>query len=138
VRRSTRIPKDTFSLDLHVLSPPLTFALSQDQTLQFNHGALRTTPNHSFGVCFSLDFAWLFEATWLQKTDGNIRLLLSTYYSVFKDQPCFVFGAEARSFEASELLRRLSTARLSHSQEPFSISEPPSQSSSFSTFFSTA
>ena len=26
----------TFSLDLHVLGPPLTFALSQDQTLQLN------------------------------------------------------------------------------------------------------
>ena len=33
VRRCTRPPKETFSLDLHVLSPPLTFALSQDQTL---------------------------------------------------------------------------------------------------------
>ena len=28
-----RIP---FAFDLHVLSPPLTFALSQDQTLQLN------------------------------------------------------------------------------------------------------
>ena len=35
VRRFTHAPKDIFSLDLHVLSPPLTFALSQDQTLQF-------------------------------------------------------------------------------------------------------
>ena len=33
VRRFTRQPKPPFSLDLHVLSPPLTFALSQDQTL---------------------------------------------------------------------------------------------------------
>ena len=36
VRRCTKVPKDPFSLDLHVLSPPQTFALSQDQTLQFN------------------------------------------------------------------------------------------------------
>ncbi len=28
-------PKNGFSFDLHVLSPPQTFALSQDQTLQF-------------------------------------------------------------------------------------------------------
>ena len=34
VRRCTQPPKGLFSLDLHVLSPPLTFALSQDQTLQ--------------------------------------------------------------------------------------------------------
>jgi hypothetical protein len=36
VRRFTRGPKPTFSLDLHVLSLPLTFALSQDQTLHLN------------------------------------------------------------------------------------------------------
>ncbi len=34
VRRSTRRPKPTFSLDLHVLSTPPAFILSQDQTLQ--------------------------------------------------------------------------------------------------------
>ena len=34
MRRFTNAPKDAFSLDLHVLGPPLTFALSQDQTLQ--------------------------------------------------------------------------------------------------------
>ena len=33
----TRPPLEPkFPLDLHVLSPPLAFALSQDQTLQFN------------------------------------------------------------------------------------------------------
>src|SRR5690606_20743797 len=36
VRRFTRGPKPSFSLDLHVLSLPLTFALSQDQTLHLN------------------------------------------------------------------------------------------------------
>ena len=35
VRHFTRIPKDTFSFDLHVLSMPPAFVLSQDQTLQF-------------------------------------------------------------------------------------------------------
>jgi hypothetical protein len=40
----------TFSLDLHVLSPPLTFALSQDQTLHrkfepgLNIGLIATHP----------------------------------------------------------------------------------------------
>ena len=36
----TRTPRyrdrSPFAFDLHVLSPPLTFALSQDQTLQLN------------------------------------------------------------------------------------------------------
>ena len=35
VRRFTRSPKEAFSLDLHVLSTPPAFILSQDQTLQF-------------------------------------------------------------------------------------------------------
>jgi hypothetical protein len=35
VRHSTRHPKVTFAFDLHVLSAPPAFALSQDQTLQF-------------------------------------------------------------------------------------------------------
>jgi hypothetical protein len=34
VRRSTHRPKSTFSHDLHVLSTPPAFILSQDQTLQ--------------------------------------------------------------------------------------------------------
>ena len=33
VRHSTRVPKDPFAYDLHVLSPPPAFVLSQDQTL---------------------------------------------------------------------------------------------------------
>jgi hypothetical protein len=41
--RSPLPPKGT--LDLHVLSPPLAFALSQDQTLQFGvFGACEQTP----------------------------------------------------------------------------------------------
>jgi hypothetical protein len=36
VRRFTRFPKETFSLDLHVLGTPPAFVLSQDQTLQFD------------------------------------------------------------------------------------------------------
>src|SRR6266545_1102527 len=37
VRRFTQGPKPSFSLDLHVLGLPLTFALSQDQTLHLNN-----------------------------------------------------------------------------------------------------
>ena len=39
----------TFSLDLHVLSPPLTFALSQDQTLHRKvlNPALRRSPGQA-------------------------------------------------------------------------------------------
>ncbi len=35
-RRFTPVPKNRFSLDLHVLSTPPTFVLSHDQTLQSN------------------------------------------------------------------------------------------------------
>ena len=35
VRRFTRPPKGTFSLDLHVLGTPPAFILSRDQTLMF-------------------------------------------------------------------------------------------------------
>ena len=41
VRHFTRGPKPSFSFDLHVLSPPLTFALSQDQPLQLNQKRVR-------------------------------------------------------------------------------------------------
>ena len=36
VRHSTSLPKKTFAFDLHVLSTPPAFVLSQDQTLQFD------------------------------------------------------------------------------------------------------
>ena len=36
VRHSTQYPKVPFSFDLHVLSTPPAFILSQDQTLKFN------------------------------------------------------------------------------------------------------
>ena len=40
VRRFTRGANPSFSLDLHVLGLPLTFALSQDQTLHLKSGRL--------------------------------------------------------------------------------------------------
>ena len=51
----------TLSLDLHVLSPPLTFALSQDQTLHMN--------------C-------LFPTASLVFQPGDYRVLTSIYYVV--------------------------------------------------------
>ena len=36
MRHSTRFPKKPFAFDLHVLSTPPAFVLSQDQTLQFD------------------------------------------------------------------------------------------------------
>src|SRR5215813_513465 len=48
VRRFTRGPKPPFSLDLHVLSLPLTFALSQDQTLHL-YSSNRSANGPAFG-----------------------------------------------------------------------------------------
>ena len=42
VRRSTRGPKATFALDLHVSGTPPAFILSQDQTLQLNPACARS------------------------------------------------------------------------------------------------
>ena len=47
VRRFTQAPKGPFSLDLHVLGAPLTFALSQDQTLQRKILDVRLPPGRS-------------------------------------------------------------------------------------------
>ena len=58
-----------FSLDLHVLSLPLTFALSQDQTLQF---ILASEPVESID-------SWFFE---LREPFSLSRLC----YPVFKDR----------------------------------------------------
>jgi hypothetical protein len=74
VRRFTRQPKPPFSLDLHVLSPPLTFALSQDQTLHlilitFLHGVLLSK------VSMTGFFSWFrlgFSAIQFSETDPNL------------------------------------------------------------------
>ena len=62
VRHFTQIPKVPFSFDLHVLSTPPAFVLSQDQTLQFNiltnHNRLAylltSKPKNFFGPFFLL------------------------------------------------------------------------------------
>ncbi len=46
VRRCTRHPKVTFSLDLHVLGTPPAFVLSQDQTLQFKPSRVGALARH--------------------------------------------------------------------------------------------
>ena len=51
VRRSTFGPKADFALDLHVLSTPPAFILSQDQTLQLNPARPDRSPIGSFGMC---------------------------------------------------------------------------------------
>ena len=52
----TRAPlyrgRSPFSCDLHVLGAPLTFALSQDQTLQLKSG--ESVPDHTTNIVFSL------------------------------------------------------------------------------------
>ena len=46
IRHFTRVPKDLFSSDLHVLGTPPAFVLSQDQTLQFESGSLTSCALH--------------------------------------------------------------------------------------------
>jgi len=57
VRRFTKEPKPLFSRDLHVLGLPLTFALSQDPTLQFK---LVTNAYEGIGTCW---LSFFLEAT---------------------------------------------------------------------------
>src|SRR5918997_4096231 len=52
VRRCTQGPKPPFSLDLHVLSTPPAFALSQDQTLQLNMERGKSFPQQNLGHLF--------------------------------------------------------------------------------------
>src|SRR6187549_2333755 len=70
----TRAPlyrgRSPFSLDLHVLGAPLTFVLSQDQTLQLNPAAHR---DNSFRLPGPYEGSWLpspavFSLRWLHPT----------------------------------------------------------------------
>ena len=70
VRHSTRSPKTTFSFDLHVLSTPPAFVLSQDQTLQFKAG------NRSEETSSPTDLMF-------RSTHKSIN---GSHYSVFKDR----------------------------------------------------
>jgi hypothetical protein len=66
VRRCTQGPKPPFSLDLHVLSTPPAFALSQDQTLQLNmeRGEI-SPPQQNLGHLFICALA--FSKKWRKK-----------------------------------------------------------------------
>ncbi len=92
VRRCTRSPKRTFSHDLHVLSTPPAFVLSQDQTLQFELGKANTswlvrprsplhppTPMPRMRVVFR----W----TRHRPDENQVRSHRTTSYSVFKEHP---------------------------------------------------
>ena len=67
MRHSTRGVAPPFAFDLHVLSTPPAFALSQDQTLQFEIG-------ESIFLTLLAFFAW----------NGHKA---GTLYSVFKEHP---------------------------------------------------
>jgi hypothetical protein len=76
VRRFTRGPKPTFSLDLHVLSLPLTFALSQDQTLHLDRHPVRKRTGLDEFIRFTVSTALRREqprrglAIWLKTHDS--------------------------------------------------------------------
>jgi hypothetical protein len=65
VRRCTQGPKPPFSLDLHVLSTPPAFALSQDQTLQLNMERGKIFPQQNLGHLFICALA--FSKIWRKK-----------------------------------------------------------------------
>jgi hypothetical protein len=79
VRHCTRIPKDPFPFDLHVLSTPPAFVLSQNQTLQLNLDAIH----------ISSRMAMVLKLAFNPKIEGahsNTRVLPLIRYSVFKEQ----------------------------------------------------
>src|SRR5215204_1009236 len=77
VRRCTQGPKPPFSLDLHVLSTPPAFALSQDQTLQLNMERGKIFPQQNLGHLFICALA--FSNKWRKKP----------YYLAFKELTSF-------------------------------------------------
>ena len=81
MRHSTRFPKKTFAFDLHVLSTPPAFVLSQDQTLQFDILDLSKTGFLQVRARF-LNYENLLNAA---KRLRWARLLMCCY-SVFKDR----------------------------------------------------
>src|SRR5262245_9788317 len=98
VRHFTRRPKPPFSCDLHVLGPPLTFALSQDQTLHLEKFVLRRTRRHDIRLYVSLA---------LVRSPSRVHVprlkLISSLLFSFQRPTCFPFGT-APSFEGNRLL----------------------------------
>ena len=84
MRHFTQGPKTSFSFDLHVLSTPPAFVLSQDQTLQFN-----ILTNHLIQKKFK---DWTSTNKNTMQPEGRSRLCIGPLECclVFKDQtfPC--------------------------------------------------
>src|SRR5262249_16683468 len=84
----TSRPKPTFSFDLHVLGPPLTFALSQDQTLQLN---FPTEACASAGSTFEITSSENHDCRGIRRT-SPVKAKRSSYlsnlvcYSAFRDR----------------------------------------------------
>jgi hypothetical protein len=92
VRRFTRGPKSPFSLDLHVLSPPLTFALSQDQTLHLmlfdlSRRGGRSREPHATGVLFGFILDRASGDSSHPEIPSTRSSLVAFRYSVFRDRP---------------------------------------------------
>ena len=81
VRHSTRFPKKTFAFDLHVLSTPPAFVLSQDQTLQFEYPVYPKIVSYFF---VRARFFRITKTCSLKSKTSRARLLCC--YSVFKDR----------------------------------------------------
>ncbi len=113
----TRTPlyrgRSPFSFDLHVLGAPLTFVLSQDQTLQLYPGPARfpsylavRAPGEQFSFSYrcsfpSTDSLSLVSFSWDPRSIFNYA-----YSSVFKDQgepvvPGFVFPVSGEALSTS-------------------------------------
>jgi hypothetical protein len=87
VRRFTREPKPSFSLDLHVLGAPLTFALSQDQTLQL---ICRVSAELLFRVS-----AWLYRSfalLWIFGDPPVLQMSPTVQFSKNGPGPCRPFS----------------------------------------------
>ena len=80
VRRFTNRPKATFSLDLHVLSTPPAFILSQDQTLQLK---ILTATDRLWVDSDAFEIKFLTASPGGDAARGVLSLLL--LYSVFKE-----------------------------------------------------
>src|SRR6185295_14666236 len=94
VRHFTRGVAPSFSFDLHVLGPPLTFALSQDQTLQLNLSRRPKPPNRQLMVRSWCSLCLLeTQRIFGFLPDGALRrrrfkTFVSICYSAFRDRRC--------------------------------------------------
>ncbi len=84
VRHSTRSPKKTFAFDLHVLSTPPAFVLSQDQTLQFD--ILDRPKTVSYIVLNYIRARFLNYENLLKVSEDTLGPFAVCCYSVVKDR----------------------------------------------------